>query len=168
LKLCKTLYKYWLQTDLIELKEIFLDHIQFTSNRNHKNDHFIIVDGSILHRLMLEKLIKKLQPAGLHYAYDGVRAVNIFKKLADAGQERIVVLITEDLPIMSGAKAAEMIRMHERKILGRTISYIIADIQEHNRNDEGMKVFNDFLSRPFEVSDLLGKLQRASDQLIQY
>lgn len=170
LKLCRTLKKYWLETDLKELKNIYRGNIHLKPRQNHSQDHFLIIDDSILQRIMLEKILLEVKPKSVSFAYDGPRAVSTFKNLAKDGAERVIIFTKYHLPKMSGMKMAEMIRQYERKVLKRTISYIIVDSHPDQIDDEQLelKLFNDAIKRPYSIHDIETIIEKASKKLIHY
>lgn len=151
--LCQSFYNFWLRDNIVELRNIFLGNIQLQTTADLSKTSFIIVDNSILERLMLEKIISKLKPKQLLYAFDGARAVNLFKQLAKEGEEHVVLLMNYDLPVLNGYKTAELIRNYERKKLKRTITSIIINT-DHKINDDESHIFNEVIHRPYQIDEV--------------
>lgn len=163
LNLANKIHKYWLLSEVREMRSIFTENFKPKSIGNHSKNNFLIVDDSILHRLLLEKMLKQVKPQSIHYSYDGARAVNRFKELIDNDTQNIIILLTQELPVLDGHKAAELMRKYETKLKGKSKSYIILDSVTQFDNS-GTKYFNDQIKRPYEINDLLTKIELANGQ----
>lgn len=160
LKLAKTIHRYWMISEISEMRAIFNERVNYKSAVDHTENNFLIVDDSLLHRLQLEKVLKHVSPKSIHYAYDGARAVSLFIELIERGLENIIVVITHEIPVMRGHKAAELIRKHETKSRGKSNSYIIIDAAT-SFNTENTKFFNERVERPYSMRELLAKIELA-------
>lgn len=119
----------------------------------------LIVDDSIDNQLLLQAFLRN-QPLELHFAEDGVEAV-------EAAKQRAFDLILMDMhmPRMNGIEATETIRKIEAEDTERAAARIFAitaddDIASHNRSLAAG--CDEHLVKPVSKKNLLQALERAS------
>ncbi|MFT5446502.1 MAG: CheY-like chemotaxis protein [Gammaproteobacteria bacterium] len=127
--------------------------------RIHRNDPLLIVDDSTDNQLLLQAFLRN-QPLELHFAEDGVEAV-------EAAKPRAFDLILMDMymPRMNGIEATETIRKIEAGDTERTAARILAmtaddSITCHNRSLAAG--CDEHLVKPVSKKNLLQALDRTS------
>lgn len=120
-----------------------------------KGKKILLVEDNALNAEMMTLIIEE---AGLkvRHAYNGRIAVDIMSEAAD--DEYDWILMDIQMPVMNGLKATTAIRALPGRKAQIPIIALSADAFEHNKQEAYARSMNSYITKPFEINDLLGIL----------
>ncbi|KAL0488740.1 hypothetical protein AKO1_015822 [Acrasis kona] len=119
-------------------------------------NRILVVDDNEINRKVLTNMLSK---KGYHceIAVDGEKALSLFRD-----QNFDAVFMDIEMPVMNGYESTKQIRDYEKKmeLLQTPILCLSGNVREEHQQKAISVGMNDFIAKPFKVTDVLEKLSR--------